>query len=259
MNPSFLGRHIVVTGAANGIGAGCVRHFVERGAYVSAWDIDEDNGRKLSAELGEHVYFEKLDVSNEDAVINASASCVARRGGVHHLVNSAGVQGAYVSATQITLSEWHRVMNVNIVSQLLAAKHVIPLMQASGGGCVVNVSSVNALHCQAKTVAYATSKAAILGLTRSIAVDYAPAIRCVAICPGAVDTPLLRNALNSLPDPEKAMYNLKAMHLGQRIATPDEIASLIGFVCSDEGSFITGHELRMDGGLGVALGGNHGA
>lgn len=118
------------------------------------------------------------------------------------------------------------------------------------------MGSVNSFHCQKNTVAYATSKAALLGLSRSIAVDYAPNIRCVAVCPGAVETPMLEKAFKNIENPEESMEQLKDIHLTKRIGRPEEVAGLVGYLCSPEGAFITGHAMRIDGGLGVMLGGN---
>ena len=135
----------------------------------------------------------------------------------------------------------------------LCSKAVLPFMQQLGMGVIINVSSVQAFHSQQRVAAYTTSKTAILGLTRSIAVDYAPSIRCMAVCPGTVDTPMLRDALDLSPDPSTMLKECEQMHLSQRIADPKEIASLILFLCDDKASFMTGQAIRIDGGLGIVL------
>ena len=247
---------IVVTGGTKGIGKACVNHFLKEGACVAVWDLEvsEDEDRRLRE--GARLLPVRVDVSDEEAVRQAAAATVRQWGAVHHLVQSAGIQGAYRSATEISTEEWNRVLGVNLFGQLLGAKYLIPTIRESGGGCIVNIASVNALHCQPTTVAYATSKAAILGLTRSIAVDYGPEVRCVAVCPGAVDTPMLRNAMASIENADEAMEDLKNLHLSKRLGKPEEVAGLVGYLCSPEGAFITGHEVRIDGGLGIRQSGN---
>ena len=129
-------------------------------------------------------------------------------------------------------------------------------MQKNGNGVIINVSSVQAFHSQNKVAAYTTSKTALLGLTRSIAVDYSPTIRSVAICPGTVDTPMLRMAIQESPDPEEVYIECEDMHLAKRVAKPEEIADLIVFAASEKASFITGQALRIDGGLGLSAAGS---
>ena len=121
---------------------------------------------------------------------------------------------------------------------------------------IINVSSVQAFICQTQVAAYVASKSALLGLTRSIAVDYSPKIRSVAICPGTVDTPMLDDALKASSYPEKVLEECNEMHLTKRIGTPDEIAELIAYVASDKAGFMTGHAIRIDGGLGIIAGGS---
>lgn len=257
MSGKFEDELVVVTGGAKGIGRATVEHFLQEGARVALWDMDARCGQDLKEQLGERVRFWTVDVSQEANVQKAALETVQALGEVRHLVNSAGIQGDYVKVTETSLEEWERVLGINLNGTFFCAKHLLPSLERNGkGGCVVNVASVNAIHCQKNTAAYATSKAALLGLSRSIAVDYAPDIRCVAVCPGAVETPMLENALRTLDNYEEVLETLKNMHLGNRIAAPSEVASLIGFLCSEEGSFITGHHIRIDSGLGVAFGGN---
>lgn len=248
---------IVVTGGLKGIGKACTDYFLKEGAKVAVWTRSLPDG--VSDGDFQHdgrLIIKKVDVAVAEQVQAATEATISALGDIHHLIQNAGIQGEYTSATEITHEEWDRVMNTNLLSNLWGAKYVIPSMRRVGGGCIVNMASVNSFHCQKNTVAYATSKAAQLGLTRSIAVDYAPEIRCVAVCPGAVDTPMLDNALASIPDIDKVMKQLESMHLTNRIGKPEEVAGLVGYLCSPEGAFITGQAIRIDGGLGIALGGN---
>ena len=121
---------------------------------------------------------------------------------------------------------------------------------------VVNVASVQAFITQEKVAAYTTSKTALLGLTRSIAVDYAPHVRSVAICPGTIDTPMLRDAIQESPDPDAVMQECIDMHLLKKIGSPEDVAELIYFLSSDKASFITGQAFRVDGGLGIRVAGS---
>lgn len=130
------------------------------------------------------------------------------------------------------------------------------MMLEKGGGVIVNIASVQSFVSQGNVAAYTTAKTAILGLTRSIAVDYSPKIRCVAVCPGTIDTPMLREAIALSPDPEEVLQESIDMHLTKRIGTPDEVAGLIAFLCSEQAGFITGQAIRIDGGIGITIPGS---
>ncbi len=245
----------ILTGGSKGIGAAAVKIYVREGANVAILDIDEENGEKLVQELGSKALFIKCDVANEQAVKAAVEKAASHFGKVNYLVNNAGIQH-YARITETTEEEWDQVMNINLKSAFLCAKHAIPFMQKAGSGVVVNVSSVQAMMSQNNVCPYTTSKTAMLGLTRSIAVDYAPEIRSVAICPGSVDTPMLRWGFSQSPNPEEVFQEAKDMHLLKRVAKPEEVAELICFVCSDRAPFITGQAIRIDGGLGVTIPGS---
>jgi NAD(P)-dependent dehydrogenase (short-subunit alcohol dehydrogenase family) len=145
---------------------------------------------------------------------------------------------------------------VNLKSMFLCAKYVIPLMLSHGRGVIINVASVQAFVSQRKVAAYTTAKTAVLGLTRSIAIDYAPHIRCVAVCPGTINTPMLQEAIALSPNPEDVLQECVDMHLTGRIGEPGEVAELIAFLCEERASFITGEAIRIDGGLGTFIGGS---
>ena len=136
------------------------------------------------------------------------------------------------------------------------AKFAIPSMQQRGRGVIVNMASVQSFITQANVAAYTTSKTALLGLTRSLAIDYGPKIRCVAICPGTVDTPMLHWAVNQSPDPQAVLKECDEMHPMKRVAKPEEIAAMVLFLASDHAGFITGQDVRIDGGLGISVGGS---
>lgn len=248
-------KHVVVTGGAKGIGGAAVARFLEEGACVTVLDLDEKRARACLVNFEDRSLFIRCDVSKADQVEEAFSQIDVRFGAVDVLVNNAGIQ-RYSTVTDTTEEEWDLVMNVNLKSAFLCSKYAIPLMQKRGKGIVINVASVQSFITQRKVAPYTTSKTAMLGLTRSIAVDYAPDIRAVAVCPGTVDTPMLRWSANQSPDPEEVYREVREMHLTQRIAKPVEIADLILYLSSDKAAFITGQAIRIDGGLGLVVAGS---
>jgi NAD(P)-dependent dehydrogenase (short-subunit alcohol dehydrogenase family) len=247
----FKNKTAVITGAAKGIGASCARLFHKAGAHVALLDIDE-----ASSEFSDDgYYYINCDVSKERQVKEAFDEIHKKFGNIDYLVNNAGIQ-RYGTVTETTAEEWDLVFNINLKSQFLCAKYAIPYMLSQGRGVIINIASVQAFQSQAKVAAYTSAKAAILGLTRSIAIDYAPKIRCVAVCPGTIDTPMLRDAIALSPDPAEVLKECNDMHLLKRIGSPDEVAELVTFLCDDKASFITGEAIRIDGGLGIEIGGS---
>lgn len=248
-------KHIIITGGAKGIGASCVRLFAEKSHTVTVLDVDEDNGNKLAEDIGKSCRFIPCDVSGTDEVKKAVQKSITRFGEISVLINNVGIN-PYGTVTETTDELWDRVMNINLKSHFICARECIPSMLRNGKGVVINVSSVQAFVTQNKVAAYTTSKTALLGLTRSIAVDYSPTIRSVAICPGTVDTSMLQTAIQESSDPEEVLKECENMHLANRIADPDEIAELILFASSDKAGFITGQSIRIDGGLGIRVAGS---
>jgi NAD(P)-dependent dehydrogenase (short-subunit alcohol dehydrogenase family) len=241
----------VVTGAAKGIGASCAKLFYEAGANVVLLDIAKDE----SGINDKRWLFLHGDVSHEDEVKASFEKIGEHFNSIDFLVNNAGIQ-RYGSVTETATEEWDLVMNVNLKSYFLCAKYALTSMQKNKKGVIINVASVQAFVSQQKVAAYTTAKTAILGLTRSIAVDYGPGIRCVAVCPGTIDTPMLRDSIALSPDPDEVMQECIDMHLTKRIGTPGEIAELILYLCDDKASFITGTAIRIDGGLGITIQGS---
>lgn len=252
---SFTNKTVIVTGGAKGIGEGCVRVFHRENASVVIFDPDTENGEKLRNELGARVLFVKCDISKEAKVKQAMELAIEKFGDIDVLVNNAGIM-RYASVTETTEEVWDLVLNTNIKGAFLCAKHAIPSMQKKGSGIVINISSAQAFMVQEKVAAYATSKSALLGLTRSIAVDYAPHIRSVALCPGGIDTPLNREAFQKSADPEKTRQETIDIHLVERMGTSQEIGEMAAFAASEKGSFLNGHPIRIDGGVGIKIGGS---
>lgn len=245
----FKNKTVVITGGSRGIGEACVRAFQRDGANVVILDLSQP------ALNDDGILYLECNVSVSAAVESAMKTVYEKFGSIHYLVNNAGIQ-RYGSVTNTSEEDWDLVMNVNLKSYYLCARFAIPFMQKSGGGVVINISSVQAFVTQQNVSAYATAKTAILGLTRSIAIDYAPAIRCITVCPGTVDTPMLRSSLALSADPGAVMKECVDMHLLERIGKPDEVAATVKFLCSDAAAFITGESIRVDGGLGIMIQGS---
>ena len=251
---SFENVKVVVTGGAKGIGGACVKAFTEGGAKVCILDIDQA-GQEFADTLGNDTFFIHCDVSKEDEVKTAFRKIEKNLGAVEVLVNNAGIQ-RYSTVTETSEEEWDLVMNVNLKSAFLCSKYAIPMMVNNNKGCVINVASVQSFISQKNVAPYTTSKTALLGLTRSIAVDYAPNIRSVAVCPGTVDTPMFRNSIQESPNPDEVLEECNEMHLVKRICSSEEVGELITYLASDKAGFITGQAIRIDGGLGITIGGS---
>ncbi|CAN5446119.1 glucose 1-dehydrogenase [soil metagenome] len=205
--------------------------------------------------MSARAFFVECDVSIEAEVKKSVELAVEKFGDIDVLVNNAGIL-RYASVTDTTEEMWDAVMNINVKGAFLCAKHVIPSMQKKDGGIVINISSAQAFMVQDKVAAYATSKTALLGLTRSIAVDYAPSVSSVAICPGGIDTPLNREAFQKSSDPEKTRQATIDIHLVKRMGTSREIGEMAAFAASEKRSFLNGHPIRIDGGIGTKIGGS---
>ena len=251
---SFENVKVVVTGGAKGIGGACVKAFTEGGAKVCILDIDQA-GQEFADTLGNETFFIHCDVSKEDEVKTAFRKIEKQLGAVEVLVNNAGIQ-RYSTVTETSEEEWDLVMNVNLKSAFLCSKYAIPLMVNNKKGCVINVASVQSFISQKNVAPYTTSKTALLGLTRSIAVDYAPNIRSVAVCPGTVDTPMFQSSIQESPNPDDVLEECNEMHLVKRICSSEEVGELVTYLASDKAGFITGQAIRIDGGLGITIGGS---
>ena len=248
---NYTNKTAVITGATNGIGAICTKLFHDKGANVVLLDVANDESNIKD----ERWFYQHCDISNETQIKNAMDETIKKFGAIDYLINNAGIV-RYGTVTQTSLEDWNLVMGVNLTGMFLCAKYALPSMEKNNSGVVINVESVQAFLSQDKVAAYTSAKSAILGLTRSIAIDYAPNIRCVAVCPGTIDTPMLRNAMKLSPDPEQVLQESIDMHILKRIGTPEEVAELICFLCSANASFITGQTIRIDGGLGIKLEGS---
>ena len=241
-----------VTGGAQGIGRAIVEKFHSEGASVALLDIDEVRGSAVATTLGESdpgVLFMRCDITREADVERAFAAIVEQFGGLDILVNNAGVN-TYFDATTMTESEWESVFAVDLKGAWLCAKHAIPMMRLQGRGSIVNIASLHAFMTTYGMFPYAAAKSGLVGLTRSMALDFGPEqIRVNAICPGWTRTQLVDEWLQLQPEGAAAEQRVLDQHPLRRMATPAEIANFVSFVASDEASFITGAALVIDGGL----------
>jgi len=250
----------VVAGGGSGIGQAIVARFAEHGAVVEFVDINGAAVAETERELragGLDVSGHVADVSDPRQVAAFAEKVAARHGTLGALVNSAGIQ-RYGTVETTSPETWDEVFAVNVRSMFLLAKHVVPLMRRNGGGAIVNISSGQAVASQRNVVAYTASKGAISAMTRAMAVDYAAeGIRVNTIVPGSVDTPMLRASARAIApdDPDRVINEWGAEHPIGRVGRPAEIADACVFLASPLASYVTGAELRVDGGLlaGVAL------
>jgi NAD(P)-dependent dehydrogenase (short-subunit alcohol dehydrogenase family) len=251
------GRVAIVSGGAQGIGKAAVIAFAREGYRVALADVDAAAGERVSRTIGSsagEALFIHADVSRADDARDVVARTVAAFGGVDVVFNNAGIQppDSYKTAEDLDEAVWDRVMDVNVKGCFLLYKYAIPEMRRRGGGVIVNNASVQGLQSQKLVPAYAASKGAVLSLTRNLALDYAGAnIRVVAICPGSVDTPMLRAtaALASPDDSGSLLSDWGRRHPLGRIGRPEEIADVVVFLASEKASFITGEYVCVDGGL----------
>jgi NAD(P)-dependent dehydrogenase (short-subunit alcohol dehydrogenase family) len=258
--PEFAERTAVVTGAAKGIGAAVATRLATAGAAIVACDVDGDALHEHAERLragGARVAEVVGDVSSAATAERAAQVAREEFGGAQILVNAAGIQ-RYGTVETTDESVWNEVLAVNVTSIFLFAKHLVPLMRAAGGGSIVNVSSVQAFVTQTDVVAYAASKGAINALTRAIAVDHAhEQIRCNTVCPGSVDTPMLRATAQRFAgdrDPADLLSDWGRAHPLGRTARPEEVAEACAFLAGPRSSFVTGSEMRVDGGLTATAG-----
>lgn len=253
----FDDKAIVVTGGALGIGRAACEIFAERGASIAILDWDEsageDSRRSIEANGGTAM-FQKVNVADFGAVKSAIDRAAEAFGSIDSLVVSAGIQ-RYGTAVTTDEFQWDEVMGVNLKGAWNAARASIPHIR-SQGGTIVNVSSVQALASQQNVLAYTASKHGLIGLTRSMAMDFAKeGIRVNAVCPGTVDTPMLQWAASLDPDPDSVYEACNAMHPIGRIARPREVGEVIAFLAHESSSFVTGAVWTVDGGLLTQIGG----
>ncbi len=247
----FPGKIALVTGASRGIGRATALAFAREGANVALGGLVGEDGEAVAAACREHGHealWVPADLGDEGSIEVAVGQVAAAWGGIDVLVNNAGV---YLkgTVTTTTLEQWEQLMRVNVTGAFLCARHVLPLMLARGGGSVVNVASEAGLVGLANQTAYNVSKAALVSLTQSMALDFAAGhVRVNCVCPGTTLTPLVQEAVAREADPEAALRRLGSVRPLDRLGRPEEIAEAILFLASDAASYATGAVLAVDGG-----------
>jgi 3-oxoacyl-[acyl-carrier protein] reductase len=247
---SFHRKVALITGAAQGIGRGIAEAFAEAGASVALFDVNGEGAREAAGRISTHGKALAIsgDVAREDDVGSACERVFKHFGSLDVVVNNAGIETGG-SAVNMALSDWDRLMAVNLRGAFLFAKHAIPFMRGKGGA-IVNISSVHALVSYPEDAAYDASKAGLIGLTRALALDHGKdGVRVNAICPGYIETPLHHKWLDVMPNPEETMKEVIKFHPVGRIGTPQDVAQAALFLASDAASFITGRYLVVDGGM----------
>lgn len=248
----------LITGGASGIGLAAAQLLHQRGARVAIVDVQSDKGAEALTSLGDtdnRAIFLQANLAIPEEADRVIAETVAAFGQLNSIVNSAGIQ-RYGNAEQTSLELWNEVMAVNLTASFLVSRAAIPHLRQAGRGSIVHVGSVQSHVSQRGAMAYVTSKHALLGLTRSMAVDYsAERIRVNCVCPGTVDTPMFRWTMSLDPNPNSVLEACKAMHPIGRISQPTEVAEVIAFLLSDAASFVTGTTIDVDGGVLALVGG----
>ncbi|MFI1092561.1 SDR family oxidoreductase [Streptomyces sp. NPDC020917] len=243
----FDGRTVLITGGSSGIGRAAADLLAARGASVVCADV-------TASEPGQRtIHGLRCDVTDESSVAAAVDFTVRTHGRLDVLVTAAGIQ-RYGSAAETSAAAWDEVMAVNLRGAFFAVKHALPALRESTGGSIVLVSSVQAFVTQADVAAYTASKGALNALARSIAVDEARnGVRANTVCPGSVDTPMLRKAAadfaHSADEADELVASWGRSHPLGRVARPQEVAEAIAFLAGERASFVTGIALPVDGGL----------
>jgi NAD(P)-dependent dehydrogenase (short-subunit alcohol dehydrogenase family) len=254
--PLLAGAVSIVMGGSTGIGLAAARCLARHGSVVELAANDEAGLAAAVGQLradGHTAHGTVLDVARPDQVESFVAAVGDRHGRLSVLVNSAGIQ-RYGTAESTPVEVWDEVLDVNVRAMFLTVKHAVPLMRLGGGGAIVNVASAQATASQRNVVAYTASKGAIVAMTRAMAVDYAPeGIRVNSLSPGSVDTPMLRQSAREAGEEDTVIAQWGANHPLGRVGTPAEVADAILFLASPLSGFVTGTELRVDGGLLAAV------
>jgi NAD(P)-dependent dehydrogenase (short-subunit alcohol dehydrogenase family) len=250
MSMLFTGTVALVTGAGNGIGRAAATAFAARGLKVVVSDIDAVGGKITVDNIldsGGEAVFVPCDVSSEEQVQALIRETVSIYGRLDYAFNNAGIEKEHSRLADGLESDFDAIMDVNVKGVWLCMKHQIPVMLAQGGGAIVNTASIAGLVAAPTMSIYSASKHAVIGLTKSAAVEYAKKrIRVNAVCPAVIDTEMFRRA--HMADPKKAELAL-SMHPVGRIGSVEEIAAAVLYLCSDMAGFTTGIAMPIDGGV----------
>ncbi|HEY8558861.1 MAG TPA: SDR family oxidoreductase [Pyrinomonadaceae bacterium] len=241
------GKTALVTGAASGIGEAIAKTLARAGAFVYVADLDEINGRRVAAEA-ENAEFVRLDVADKAACGRVARYVLNENEGLDILVNNAGI-GHVGTLLETSENDLERLFAVNVRGAFSLTRSFLPSMIARKKGAIVNLASIGGVIAIRERLAYCTTKFAVVGFTKCVALDHAAdGIRANAVCPGRVETPFVKKRLAEYPDPEKAYREMSATQAIGRMGTPEEIAAAVLYLASDEAAFVTGTALEIDGG-----------
>lgn len=249
MIPSFKDKVAIVTGAATGIGEAVARELASRGTRLLLMDKDGEGAESVAGAIrgqGGHALVHRADVACLDDHRAAIDLALRTFGALHYAVNNAGISGPLVPLHELGVEEWHRTVAVDLDAIFYGMKVQLPAIEAAGGGAIVNIASIYAHLGLVRRDAYTACKHAVLGLTRSVAIEYATRnIRINAVSPGPIRTPLM------MRDPGRAEL-FAALTAMKRIGEAAELAKTVAFLLSDDASFVTGSELIVDGGVSLS-------
>lgn len=250
MTGMLAGRVALVTGGRGGAGRAVCERFVAEGAHVYAADLSP--GGSLGDEPAPGTYL-RLDVTSEDEVRAALDRIDDEHGRLDVLVNAAGIE-LELTIEETTLDQWNRIMAVNVTGTFLTSKHALPLLRRSDHASIVNFGSYDGFIADPKLAAYCATKGAVHALTRAMACDHGPeGIRVNAICPGYIDTPMLRQFVPDGVSPEAARAEQIAVHPLRTVGTPTDMANLVNWLASDEARYATGQLWVLDGGISAQV------
>lgn len=239
----FQGRHAVITGGAAGLGLAIAQRLLASGGSVTLWDRDQAQGRQAADRLGAGCSFVQVDVSNADSVREALESTVRRSQRIDALVNSAGITGPNVKVWDYPVDAWREVMDVNLTGLFLCCREVVPVMRDANYGRIVNIASVAGKDGNPNASAYSASKAAVIALTKSLGKELADTgVRVNCVTPAAVKTAIFDQMTE-----QHIQFMLSKIPMG-RFGTPEEVAALVGWLCTEDCSFSTGAVFDLSGG-----------
>jgi NAD(P)-dependent dehydrogenase (short-subunit alcohol dehydrogenase family) len=239
----FQGRHAVVTGGATGLGYAIAQRLIASGGSVTLWDRDEDAAKRAAWSLGPQASAVAVDVAKEDSVAQAVQATRAHSAKVDALVNSAGITGPNTKVWDYPVDAWRQVMDVNLTGLFLCCRAIVPLMREKNYGRIVNIASVAGKDGNPNASAYSASKAAVIALTKSLGKELADTgVRVNCVTPAAVKT-----AIFDQMTPEHINFMLSKIPMG-RFGTPEEVAAMVGWLCTEDCSFSTGAVFDLSGG-----------
>lgn len=251
----FAGRVVIITGGSKGIGAGCARVFCSEGGQVVICARSEANGRSLADELtttnAGTCTFVRADVTHPEDIRAVIEQTVRRYGRLDCLINNAGWHPPAADVSDISIQDFEALVRLNLTSTFAGCKYALPHLERTKG-TIINMASMVGLLGQAQAAHYCATKAGQIGLTKALAVDYAPrGVRVNAVCPAGVDTPMLHEWADTLPNPMAAVRQVHQIHKLGRMATPEEIGRVCLFLATEDSSFIVGQAIHVEGGASL--------